>query len=554
MLAEVLPLVFYASVPATSVWIYRSVFRHDLLLPFSPGNDRSLNELIRTANDTLGCHLLPLEEKEVVLAPKLTISPVHQNHIHLVVGLLFLLVCSLSVHLAVALMVQLAGATLELSLFKFLISVLVVLVAIFQPLLIISLYVNQDLAPPLDATALPKWVATAILFGFWLYMTRWVGLMAQLLDAGTEGGRSFMQKKTNEIVLVGVALTAVLSGIACTLTPWKWWNDRKTQLVTENAVNELIRSYNSTRRLARKRQAELDEMTAGTTYTPPLNFKRGKQLLNKVQSFASLSTFIAGSEERQLQLEIDSLKNLSDSLLSETSKKLEVFLRQNSQSPYQSLESLLYVCFSVYCLYRVVNVCFVRLPYHLWFKLDELHEATNVIDTKEISSEAVNKNTKDALAITIAKVIQLFGILPLLETQLINQVGFVLSGLLFACSFQNVLTTIKSFGRLLPTATTTVSLRAKSWIRHLVVSEFTAIYVVATALMIRSNLPQDVSSLLQKILLLTTRDAALETEFIDTLFDKVFAATAVGTVAVLVGKSFMEVEFDEEAMIESKTA
>lgn len=220
------------------------------------------------------------------------------------------------------------------------------------------------------------------------------------------------------------------------------------------------------------------------------------------------------------------------------------------------------IAFSFYCVYRVLNVLLVRLPYHYFWNSENIHDSMrNVIDDKD-SSELLNKNTKDALAITVAKILQSVGYLPMSETQLINQVSFILSGSLFVCSLQNVLVTFKSVVGLLPAPTTSVSSSVKMWLKNLLVSELLAIYVIATALLIRSNLPAETANLLLRILSLSTATSASttgmqrEVEFIDTWFDKVFGFTCIGTAIVVALKLFIESGnvyddgYDEEMFIE----
>lgn len=592
-LAEFLIILpFFVSIPLGCVWIYKGVFKNDLMfdlaqVPHPPV--AAVNHSIASANKRLGSnlHFLDMDNhdgdtyKTHSVGAVAGFSDSRHKIINSIVGGLFSVGCCVSIHLTLALMIQLTDVVdLSLSFFQTSIGILVLLAALFQPLLIISLFVNQDLLPSSSSKAVFHWIATCSLYIAWLYLLKRFGSLASELDAGYAHEKTFLQIKTNEIVLAGVSSTAVLSGIACALTPFRlfyldWYRARNQILsyTSSDKLNRVIASYNSTWRLLQKRRADLDSLLSANggsiyneKYLVPSSVRlvkgSGRKLMNKVQSFANLSNLpgIGGSSEQdELLAEIDALESLSKLLLADVQTALGQYLQQQAKTPMASIlrqvEQWFYVFFSIYCVYRMVNVVFIRLPYHYWFKSEELHDTTTPIDTKEVSSESVNKNTKDALAITLAKVIQsTFGYLPISETQLINQICFILSGSLFVCSFQNVLTTIQSFRRLLPASTTAVSALVKNWLRHLIVSEFLAIYVVATALMIRSNLPPEVSLDLQRILSLTNspRGSSLETEFIDTWFDKVFGLTCVVTLVVVVAKSLVEdtTEYDEEAMME----
>lgn len=579
-------------------WTYRFLFNHEIIRNYANRLHTSkaqINIIIdKDANAKFGCNLLHVnvedeleDRKEPAVSMSKSYSEIHQKHIHRVVGGLFSAVIALSVQLIILLMIQLTGSfDLDLSLFKFSIRTLVVLVTMIQPLLIVSLYVNQDLLPAFASRSpgslLRTFATVALCVGWYVLLNRF-GLLAKSLSE--DGQKSFLERKTNEIALTGITITAILSGVGCTLTPFRqFWTEgykKGSNLgkISETQMNDLIQSYNNTKMLLFKRQRELNSLlvsNGGTVYNQPKSESvrllrgSGKHLLNKVQSFANLSAFNSPDvEEEELKREIDSLKLLKELIYGDLTKALDRFLREKLRAPSNGhLDRVLHVfnvAFSVYCLYRIVNVVLIRLPYHFfWSQKDFQDAAMNITDDREKSSETLNKNTKDALAITIAKLIQsVSGYLPMSETQLINQVSFILSGSLFVCSFQNVLVTFKSLGRILPGNTTSVSLSVKSWLKNLVVSELLAIYVIATALLIRSNLPPEISNLMLKILSLRGTNSATasatdtEMEFIDELFDKVFGVTCVITLLVVALKVFIESDnvhddgYDEENMIEN---
>lgn len=580
-------------------WSYKFLFNHEIIRNYT--NRRhvpkaEINQLIgNEANKRYGCTLLHLnvddeldEEKLVLSTPaRKSYAETHQKNIHRVVGAIFSVVSALSIELVGVFMVQLAGVfDIDIPFFQVGIRTLVVLVTMVQPVLVVSLYVNQDLLPSFTSklpTTVLRAIVTVVLCLLWYYFLHRIGELANELGDILE--KSFLERKTNEVVLTGITITAILSGVGCALTPLRqFWTERPqknapaSNLAKETQLNDLIQSYNTTKMLMEKRQRELDALlvaNGGTVYNSPEPEKvrllkgSGKQFLHKVQSFASMSSFGGNAEEEEIKREIVSLKLLKELIYSDLTRDLQKFLRNKQAGPVanagvEKLVRMFNVAFSLYCIYRFLNVLFLRLPYQYFWSEEDLHNAaTNVIDEKTTSDAALNKNTKDALAITIAKIIQsVFGYLPMSEMQLINQVSFILSGSLFVCSFQNVLTTFKSLGRFLPTTTTNVSSSVKSWLKNLVVSEFLAIYVIATALLIRTNLPEETAKLMLRILSLSTSLSSSvngmqsEVEFIDRWFDKVFALTCVITIIVVLLKFFIESDniyddgYDEEMLIE----
>lgn len=578
-------------------WSYRFFFNHEIIRNYT--NRRyvpksQINDLIgKEANEKYGCTLLHVnvddesdEEKLPTLTMKLY-AELHRKHINWVVGAIFSVATALSIELVGVFMAQLVGLfEPDIQFLRVGICTLVVLVSMVQPLLVVSLYVNQDLLPTISdrsPTSLIRTISTIVLCGSWFYFLHKIGELANSLGAISE--KSFIERKTNEVVLTGITITAILSGVGCALTPVRrFWTERGSQQrkaaantkAKETQLNDLIQSYNTTKMLIVKRQSELDALllaSGGTVYNDPgpdsvrLLKGSGKQLLNKVQSFAALSSFGGDPEEEELKREIESLKELKSLIYSDLTRELQRFLYSKRATPMsnKALEKLLtafQVVFALYCIYRIFNVIFLRLPYQYFWSSENTDNANSIGDT-DASNEALNKNTKDALAITIAKIIQsVFGYLPMSEVQLINQVSFILSGSLFVCSFQNVLITFKSLGRFLPTTTTTVSSSVKGWIKNLVVSEFLAIYIIATALLIRTNLPEETAKLMLRILSLSTSLSSsvngmqIEVEFIDRWFDKVFGLTCVVTIIVTLLKSFIESDnvyddgYDEEMFIE----
>lgn len=167
------------------------------------------------------------------------------------------------------------------------------------------------------------------------------------------------------------------------------------------------------------------------------------------------------------------------------------------------------------------------------------------------------------MAITLSKVIlTIFYNLPVSESQLVNQLSFILSASLFICSFSNVLTTFKSFSKFFPGHLGSAT--AKTWLKYLVVAELVGVYVIATALLIRTNLPANLSNQISQILSLSghtvqaANSSIKEVVFIDNWFDKIFAITCVVSGFVIVAKRLLDEDrlntgvssYDEELFIE----
>ncbi|WPK25427.1 hypothetical protein PUMCH_002743 [Australozyma saopauloensis] len=574
---------------AIYLWAYKYVFNHEIIRNYSHRTVLStlkINELIQECNTKHGLYLVSVENDDVGAengssTSNALLSSQPKTTTDRVVGAVFASGTALSIELIIVMLLQLTGSiTVNLALLPILIKVLVAVVALVQPFLVISLYVNQLLFPmPLLSSPLSliRMVVTFALLILWFIVLDRFGSIAAPLGEST--GKSFLEEKTNDIVLAGITITAVLSGIGCALTPVRSWIEQRLGRSDSGpakgdfrAVNDLIQSFNAAKMLEEKRLRELallKQLSAGTIYnTPPkasglrLMKQTGAQLFNKVQSFTNLSAFSGlESEEIELEREIASLIDLKQQVYSDLSYKLETILTSRTVSSdsrvnFQRLSLAFDIAFSVYCIYRIINVLVFRLAYLI---LMSGRQNKNLDDLSD--------HTRDALAITIAKLVQsLFGYLPMSEAQLINQISFLLSGSLFACSFQNVMVTFKTIGRFLPSNTTLTDQNIRGWLKNLIVSQFLAVYVIATALLIRSNLPQEAAQQILKVLSLsssrgssTLKGMLAEVDFVDAWFDKVFGFTSIATLVILSMKFYIEKdgitgdEFDEEMMMEEQS-
>ncbi|KAK6454061.1 Abscisic acid G-protein coupled receptor-domain-containing protein [Scheffersomyces xylosifermentans] len=547
-----------------------------------------------------------------------------------IVGITFSATIALSVELIFLMLCELIDVFNEdtrLFFFTLTIDSLIFLLTVVQPYLIVSLFVNQKIFPGIKGNT-TNLVKTVLLFIFWLVALHKCGDLSRsftprVVHSTTVHGsntKSLIETKINEISIAGITILAVLSGIGSTSTPYKLFpvekyftkffkrakqHDSGTEIpkkrqITDVELNASIRYLNNTCSLLAKREQELERVlqeNGGTIYNLPdrsssdnlLKFHGNANgnlpskkrpfggLLHKVQSFASLAS--ASSEESELSKEIEGLKDLRASLYNDLMKQIEQFLEQkhsgieNGHKIVNLLWKWGYMAFGLYCVYRIVNVLLIRIPLHVIYGAYaedfEIHPTdTNVIDEQTPDAELLKatSTTKDALATTLAKLILLvFHNLAISETQLVNQLSFILSGSLFVCSFSNVLVTFKSFGRFLPASV--VSHSSNNWSKHLIISELAGVYVIATALLIRTNLPTNLSNHISKILSLSgsaisnPNISVKEVQFIDSWFDKVFAFSCVATgISIIVRNHldgdnavFAPNEYDEESLLESSS-
>ncbi|MCP8719309.1 MAG: Golgi pH regulator family protein [Asgard group archaeon] len=568
---------FFVVVLIVFIWSFLFIFKKNLLqkysihlhIPQSQINDyldknlKSL-KLIRVQIDDAESEdeYLTMKSKPLIQKKEDT-----RNNI---IGLIFSTTMALSVGLISLILLELGDlldADYRLGLFKFTINTLMLLLVMVLPISIISLLIAQD--------DLPRTVkSVGLIIGsyiVWLVILHKCGDLTQSFNTGS---RSFIEKIINQVSIVGITILAILSGVGSTSTPYKIFEKYKLinsddREVGELDINTAIQYFNNTSTLLAKREQELEKLqmaSGGTIYNLPDNeYSEGTlkppkrlSLLNRVQSFAHIPT--KNTEENELTNEIDSLKSLRNSLYSDLIKAISRYHNQNSQQNI-GLERVLEWAnwgLAVYCVYRIVNVFLIKLPILFFYGEQDYTVQSEVIDSAEEPSIS-----KDALAITLSKVIlTIFYNLPVSESQLVNQLSFILSASLFICSFSNVLTTFKSFSKFFPGHLGSAT--AKTWLKYLVVAELVGVYVIATALLIRTNLPANLSNQISQILSLSghtvqaANSSIKEVVFIDNWFDKIFAITCVVSGFVIVAKRLLDEDrlntgvssYDEELFIE----
>ncbi|KAK6198786.1 Abscisic acid G-protein coupled receptor-domain-containing protein [Scheffersomyces amazonensis] len=608
-------LLFVVFLISSFVWIYRYIFKHDLIqnytnklhLPKSRINEYIVSNL----NYRFKTRIIPLDvdiddDDDNDLGDKIRSQQQEINHIkELLVGFSFAITITLSIGLIVLMLCELIdvmNVDIRLGLFHFTIDSLIILLTVVQPFLIINLLVNHDIIPSTKKNYYSSGFTIA-LFLLWFFVLHKCGDLSRSFvpprlsndESSKYIDRSILERKINEISIAGITILAILSGIGSTSTPYKLFSmdiilDRLLS-VTESDINSAIGYFNNTTTLLRNRKQDLNKYlvaSGGRTYNEIDNTihengilshegkpRRLGNIVHKVQSFASLPFSSGNSEENELKREIDSITSLRNSLYNDITKLISKYLEQNGKKETFENEILNtlykwgYLALGIYCVYRIINVLLIRLPRQLFYstdtKLYQLHSETNVIqDDEQKLDQTIQTPSKDALATTLAKIILLFfRDASVSETQLVNQLSFVLSGGLFICSFSNVFNTFRSFTRFFPSGSS--SSMAKSWLKHIIIAQLLGIYVIATALLIRTNLPSNLSNQISKILSLSgssiksASDSIQEVEFIDKWFDKVFGFTVVITSCSLVIRKYFDEsnldpysqeEYDEENLLE----
>lgn len=591
-------LIFSGIFVVLFIWSYAYLYNHDLIRTYSGKRlipVHSINACIKTElNHTFGLNL-----------PEVNVGSEHLQQQDIVsetstlgdsiIALVFSTSVASGILLMVLMMCEVAdygNQAARWTFFRYTIDTLIALLAFIQPFLIISLITTDGLWP--DPQKYFRLIFFALIAVLWIIILKKCGLVSGPLQQliGENDKKSVIERTTSEIAMVGITVLAMLSGLGCASTPYKVfmlsrpWNKSpepsrpgsSKKKVSALQIADLIQSYNNIAHLLLMREQSLENLRGGSHEgMNPRSKLPG--ILSRVPSLANLRDMAIGgnqSESESLAIEIDLLKLLKGQVYDDLVTTINKFTHQERRThntifgrkTFAHIILQAQAVFAAYCVYRIINVVLIRIPSR-WMRGNISDE--DIITSVQVvagsdnmllaQSPVADADSKDALATTIAKLIKSVGKLPVLEALLVNVLSFALSGGLFMCTISNVLFTFKSFARFFPVSTS-ISCN-KNRLKHLFVSELVGVYTLATALLIRTNLPSTLSHQVSKVLSLsgtlspTLITSVREVEYINRWFDKVFAIASVCTVLLLFAKQYIDDDmdgidgYDEELFLES---
>jgi len=283
---------------------------------------------------------------------------------------------------------------------------------------------------------------------------------------------------------------ALLSGFASVSSPWQLFGVRPRP-VTEADIARKQAGLDATNDMLGVKRSRLRALQRKMSDAPQERF------VTKV--IGSIRGNADAQELKMLQLEISGLETMALSL----SNSLTVLQSRHaaSQREATALGKFMIIPtygFSVYCLYRIVATTLTTL--HRW-----------VSDTSTFSNtDPINR---------------ILGLLakhwdPTLDQAAWSrQISFLLSGVILLASFNSVLQTLHLFTRFTPG----LLYQAQANLA-LIVSQVSATYVISSALLLRSNLPQEVGSVISEAL-----GSPLDAYFVERWFEGWFLVGGAGT-------------------------
>lgn len=514
-----------ASIPFVLTWIIAAILAQRKLFPVLAGEpERESNQsgLPTSTKDSYKNGSKSWKESVRHPSAQRIASLVFSTSIGLSAVLVELLLCEISNTLNPAARGLLLKVTLS--------SLLMLSIAI-TPALEIHGIIKGVLRPTADSVSTRKskptlrLVLEVALFASWLAVF-WYIPQASILrktlhdseSAHSERGHAFTEACLERIGIVGITLMASLSGFAAVSSLWQTFGVRHRK-ITESDISRKAAGLSATEGMLSVKQSRVRALERKMSESASSNEQPGF-MGRMIGSFRGSSE---AQEAKALRMEISGLETmrftLSNSLSNMQNLRSE---QQRSKTKHGRILTIANLGFAVYCAYRIFATSLSSLrrwwqPSHSFASSDPINNVLAIMTTHYDSNL-----DRDAWS---------------------RQISFLLSGVMLLASFNAVLQTFRVFARFAPGL-----LQHAQTSLPLIISQIAGTYVISSALLLRSNLPEEVSSVITEAL-----GAPLEGRFVEAWFESVFLV-AVGLTAtgILVGRKVggNDDDWDDDGSIE----
>ncbi|EPE30190.1 hypothetical protein GLAREA_12913 [Glarea lozoyensis ATCC 20868] len=352
------------------------------------------------------------------------------------------------------------------------------------------------------------WLLQLCGFILWLAGFWWLGKGipgTYIHKIASQPGKGLSEACLERVGIIGISLMALLSGFAAVSNPWQTFGIRPKP-VTEADISRKQAGLDATNDMLAAKRSRLRALQRKMNETPTEGF------MNKV--LGSIRGSPDTQELKALQLEISGLESMGSSLsasLSLLQNRLSFNRRASSPLGKLLLTPTAYA-FSIYCIFRILSTTITTLQRTFLPSPDSLTSSTTDPINRMLSLLAKHVDPSlDQLAWS-------------------RQISFLLSGLILLASFNSVLQTFHMLTKLSPS----ILYHAQTNLA-LLVAQISATYVISSALLLRSNLPVEMKSVVSDAL-----GSPLEPGFVDRWFDGWFLFASLGTaVGIWVGRQVM---------------
>ncbi|KAF4634293.1 hypothetical protein G7Y89_g3825 [Cudoniella acicularis] len=339
------------------------------------------------------------------------------------------------------------------------------------------------------------------LFGFTIWITGfwWLGKGipgTYIHTMASQPGKGLSEACVERVGIIGVSLMALLSGFAAVSNPWQTFG-AKTRPVTEADVTRKQAGLDATNDMLVAKKSRLRALQRKLKDTPAEGFMT--KVMGTIRGSADTQ------ELKALELEISGLTSMAQSLSSSLNiLQSRLASNQRASSPLGKLFlTPASYGFSLYCIYRILSTSLTTLRHILFPSPDSSTFTSSATDPINRVLSLLAKHvdpTLDQLAWS-------------------RQISFLLSGIILLASFSSVLQTFHMITKLSPS----LLYQAQANLA-LIIAQISATYVISSALLLRSNLPSEMKSVVSDAL-----GSPLEPGFVERWFDGWFLVASLGT-------------------------
>lgn len=363
-------------------------------------------------------------------------------------------------------------------------------------------------------TRAAAWLVDVVGLLLWLGLFWWVGRAVLGTHPFESGGKyqwkkhGFSEGSLERIGIIGISLMASLAGFAAVSSLWQTFGV-KTRKVSEADIARKQSGLDATTDLLQAKEARLRALERKLTESPSAasgNFA------------ARMFTAVRGSSDttelNSLRFEISGLEKMQQSL----STSVRVLRSQHdAQQQASTATGRVFLAtsyiFSLYCVYRIAATSLTTL--RRWFGPHKKGSAFSTTDPINNFLSIIAKHWDPSID----------------RAAWSRQISFLLSGLMLLASFNAVLQTVLLFSRFTPQRL----LHSARQNLALLVAQISGTYVVSSALLLRSNLPREMGSVIEGAL-----GAPLDAAFVEQWFEGWFLGACVVTAAgIVVGRKVL---------------
>jgi hypothetical protein len=348
---------------------------------------------------------------------------------------------------------------------------------------------------------------TLYLVGFWFIGERLPS--TKTTRAGSKDNNSLTEASLERIGFVGISLMALLSGFASVSSLWQTFG-AKPRPVSDADISRKQAGLDATNDMLGTKRSRLRALEQKMMDAPSEGFF--KRAIGTVRGNAD------SQELQMLRMEISGLETMAMSLRTSLSMLQSRRTSQHRATTAMGRAFILFsYIFSLYCLYRI---CTTTLSF--------LRRSWSPNSSPTGSDPVTN------LLALLAKHYD-----PTIEQQAWSrQISFLLSGFILLASFSAVLQTFHFFTRFTPSILYTAHANLA-----LLVSQVCGMYVISSALLLRSMTPKEVGSVINDAL----GTGVLEAKWVDRWFEGWFLiAVGLTAVGIWVGRKLGGGEWDDD--------